>query len=88
VSGGTASSGYEASLGIRALLSEHKSVWSQVAMGGTTAVVVYLILQLFAQDFGAVSYGVIGFAAGYSEPFFNRTLQVAAGLAERPSGLY
>lgn len=84
---GNEPSANEASIGIRALLSERKSLFAQVAMGGAAAIVIYFALQLFGSDFVPVGYGLLGFLAGYSEPFFNRMLQETAGIGQRYGGL-
>jgi hypothetical protein len=85
---GTEPPANEASIGIRALLSEGKSLMAQAAMGGTAAIIIYLVLQLFAApDFPLVGYGLLGFFAGYSEPFFTRMLQETAGIGQRYSGV-
>jgi len=65
----------EPSLGIRALISDGSSLLAQTALGGTAAIVSYLLLQLFAPDIPPVAYGLVGFLAGYSEPFFSRIIQ-------------
>jgi hypothetical protein len=77
----------EAPLGIRMLLSQGKSLFAQVALGGTAAVIIYIVLQLISPDFEPIAYGVIGFLVGYSEAFFSKMLQETTGMGQTYSGL-
>jgi len=83
----TAPRASEAPFGIRTLLSQGTSLLAQVVLGGTAAVIIYLVLQLFSPPFDPVVYGVIGFLAGYSEAIFSRMLQETAGMGQTYSGL-
>jgi hypothetical protein len=87
--GRTVDTDVEASFGIRWLLEmgHRKGLFAQVAVGGTSAVVIFLALQLFAPAFPTVAYGVIGFLTGYSEPFFTRALQETTEWGQRIGGL-
>jgi hypothetical protein len=83
----TAPRASESPLGIRLLLSQGASLFAQVVLGGTAAVIVYIVVQLISPDLDPVVYGVVGFLAGYSEAFFSRMLQETAGMGQRVSGL-
>lgn len=69
-------------LGIRALLSDWKVFLAQPAIGVTAAFIVYLVVTSGLMRFGAddslqpPTYGLIGFLAGFSEPFFLNILAV------------
>jgi len=69
-------------LGIRALLSDWKVFLAQPAIGITAAFIVYLVVTSGLMRFGAddilrpPTYGLIGFLAGFSEPFFLNILAV------------
>jgi hypothetical protein len=77
------SSSSESSIGIRQLLAEGKNITAQAFVGAAAAVIVYIVLDAFLQrNLGEISYGVIGFLTGFSEPFFTRTLE-QAGLPRR-----
>jgi hypothetical protein len=73
----------ESSIGIRQLLAEGKNIGTRAFVGAAAAVIVYIVLDAFlGRNLGEISYGVIGFLTGFSEPFFTRTLE-QAGLPRR-----
>ncbi len=77
----------EASFGIRWMLAVGQGIRAQVVIGGTSALVIFLALQLFDPPFPSVAYGLIGFLTGYSEPFFSRTLQETTAWGQRLGGM-
>jgi hypothetical protein len=71
----TAPRAEEAPLGIRVLLLQGSSLLAQVVLGGTAAVVIYIIVRFVSPDLDPVAFGIIGFLVGYSEAFFSRLLR-------------
>jgi hypothetical protein len=75
----------EPPLGIRALMSGWEMVWAQPVIGASFAVILFLVFQagLIPLDglgkWGPAEYGVMGFLAGFSEPFVLRTLERVSG---------
>jgi hypothetical protein len=75
----------EPPLGIRALLSGWKVFLAQPVIGATMALIVFLVfysglLQIGnIKQLGPAGFGVIGFLAGFSEPFFIGILDKVAG---------
>ena len=75
----------EPPLGIRALLSGWKVFFAQPVIGATAALVVFLVfsaglLQLGnTQQPGPAALALVGFLAGFSEPFFLGVLDKVAG---------
>jgi hypothetical protein len=73
----------EPSLGIRELLAEGRTILAQATIGAAAAVIVYLVLRFSGVPLEPISYGVLGFLAGFSEPFFARILEGTAGYTQR-----
>lgn len=75
----------EPPLGIRALLSGWKVFLAQPVIGATMALIVFLVfysglLQIGnVKELGPAGFGIIGFLAGFSEPFFIGILDKVAG---------
>lgn len=75
----------EPPLGIRALLSGWKVFFAQPVIGATAALILFLTLQagLFQfgknQTLGPAGMGLLGFLAGFSEPFFLGVLDKVTG---------
>jgi hypothetical protein len=76
----------EPPLGIRALLSGWKVFLAQPVIGATMALIIFLVffysdlLQIGnVKELGPEGYGIIGFLAGFSEPFFIGILDKVAG---------
>jgi len=77
----------EPPLGIRSLISGWTVFMAQPVLGGTAALVVYLVfssgfLQIAGVELQPTAYALLGFLAGYSEPFFT---DIVGKTAERAS---
>ncbi|HKP52101.1 MAG TPA: hypothetical protein VJ183_05560 [Chloroflexia bacterium] len=77
--------GSEPPLGIRALLSVGTIFVAQSFIGATSALVLFLVLETHLVPIGVVynqspaGYALIGFLAGFSEPFFIGVLDKVSG---------
>ena len=82
----------EPPLGIRALLSGWKVFFAQPVLGATAALVVFLVfsaglIQLGdGGELGPAGVALVGFLAGFSEPFFLGVLDKVGGKGERSPG--
>jgi hypothetical protein len=77
----------ETPLGIRALISGSRIFYAQLVIGATSALILFLVFHTGLVQIGGkeelepAAYGLLGFLAGFSEPFFIGVLDKVAGEA-------